>query len=46
MNLLKIFWEHPGLSGIINDTKWVSGFYLAAGADLLLHDAQYTEEEY
>ena len=35
-----------GSSGIINDTKWVSGFDLAAGADLLLHDAQYTEEEY
>ena len=35
-----------GPSGIIRDTKWLSGFDLAAGADLLLHDAQYTAEEY
>ena len=26
--------------------EWISGFALAAGADLLLHDAQFTEEEY
>jgi phosphoribosyl 1,2-cyclic phosphodiesterase len=26
--------------------EWVSGHELARGADLLLHDAQYTEEEY
>jgi phosphoribosyl 1,2-cyclic phosphodiesterase len=25
---------------------WTSGFELAAGADLLIHDAQYTDEEY
>jgi len=25
---------------------WVSGYSLANGADLLLHDSQYTEEEY
>jgi phosphoribosyl 1,2-cyclic phosphodiesterase len=25
---------------------WISGFELAANADVLLHDAQYTEEEY
>jgi phosphoribosyl 1,2-cyclic phosphodiesterase len=25
---------------------WTSGFALAEGADLLIHDAQYTEEEY
>ena len=26
--------------------EWVSGFDLAAEADLLIHDAQYTDEEY
>lgn len=26
--------------------KWVSGFYLAQDADVLIHDTQYTEEEY
>ena len=26
--------------------EWTSGHELAAGADLLIHDAQYTEEEY
>jgi phosphoribosyl 1,2-cyclic phosphodiesterase len=25
---------------------WISGYEVAAGADVLLHDAQYTEEEY
>ena len=28
------------------DIRWLSGSELAAGADLLLHDAQYTSEEY
>ena len=28
------------------DPEWVSGYDLAAGADLLIHDAQYTAEEY
>ena len=28
------------------DPEWTSGFHLAHGADLLIHDAQYTEEEY
>jgi phosphoribosyl 1,2-cyclic phosphodiesterase len=28
------------------DPEWTSGFDLAEGADLLLHDAQYTREEY
>ena len=27
-------------------SDWVSGFPIAAGASVLLHDAQYTEEEY
>lgn len=26
--------------------EWVSGFEIAAGADVLIHDCQYTEEEY
>jgi len=29
-----------------NDKKWISGFDLASSADLLLHDAQYTPQEY
>jgi ribonuclease BN (tRNA processing enzyme) len=28
------------------DAEWTSGFELAQGVDLLLHDAQYTREEY
>ena len=28
------------------DADWTSGFALAEGADLLIHDAQYTEQEY
>lgn len=35
-----------GRHGMIPDNKWVSGFDLAAGADILLHDAQYTSAEY
>ncbi|MDX5476811.1 MAG: MBL fold metallo-hydrolase [Cyclobacteriaceae bacterium] len=35
-----------GPSGMIQDEKWISGFDLIKGADLLLHDAQYTAEEY
>lgn len=35
-----------GRNGIIKDNKWLSGIDLAAGADLLLHDAQYTHQEY
>ena len=26
--------------------EWISGFSLAAGADVLIHDCQYTDEEY
>jgi phosphoribosyl 1,2-cyclic phosphodiesterase len=29
-----------------NDKNWISGFDLAFNADLLLHDAQYTPQEY
>jgi phosphoribosyl 1,2-cyclic phosphodiesterase len=35
-----------GLHGMLNDAKWVSGIDLAVDADLLLHDAQYSSEEY
>ncbi|MGI9437380.1 MAG: MBL fold metallo-hydrolase [Geminicoccaceae bacterium] len=28
------------------EPAWISGYELAAGADLLIHDAQYTNEEY
>jgi len=30
----------------MRDVRWLSGSELAGGADLLLHDAQYTSEEY
>jgi phosphoribosyl 1,2-cyclic phosphodiesterase len=35
-----------GAGRIPDDSDWVSGMGLAAGADLLIHDAQYTDEEY
>lgn len=35
-----------GQSGIIHDPKWISGFELADQVDLLLHDGNYTAEEY
>ena len=35
-----------GRNGIIKDERWMSGIDLAKGADLLLHDAQYTAAEY
>ena len=40
--------HEPYLGGQLIDlsTDWISGFDLAYGADLLLHDAQYTESEY
>lgn len=28
------------------DTDWISGFAIAAGVDMLIHDAQYTQAEY
>jgi phosphoribosyl 1,2-cyclic phosphodiesterase len=37
----------PYLTASLDDKpEWISGWALAAGADLLLHDSQYTEEEY
>jgi phosphoribosyl 1,2-cyclic phosphodiesterase len=35
-----------GNSGLHSDLKWLSGSDLALGADILLHDAQYTVDEY
>ncbi len=35
-----------GKSGLIPDNKWISGIDLAEDSDLLLHDAQYTQQEY
>jgi phosphoribosyl 1,2-cyclic phosphodiesterase len=33
-------------SGIGGDPEWMSGYDLSAGVDLLIHDSQYTPEEY
>src|SRR5436190_1815224 len=39
--------HEPYLTAALDDEpQWISGWALAAGADLLLHDSQYTEEEY
>ena len=42
--------DHEPALGLRNgrwpEPKWISGYDLAAGADLLMHDAQYTDEEY
>jgi phosphoribosyl 1,2-cyclic phosphodiesterase len=39
--------HEPYLTAALDDEhKWISGWALAAGADLLLHDSQYTGEEY
>ncbi len=35
-----------GSSNFPNDPEWTSGYDLAQGADLLLHDAQFAKEEY
>ena len=35
-----------GAGRIPSDTRWLSGYELAKGADLLVHDGQYTDEEY
>ncbi len=35
-----------GVRHFPGEPEWTSGFDLAAGADLLIHDAQYTAEEY
>ena len=40
--------HEPALSVDLSSVapEWVSGFDVAAGADVLIHDCQYTEEEY
>lgn len=40
--------HEPALAGDLGsaDPEWVSGFEVAAGADVLIHDCQYTEDEY
>jgi ribonuclease BN (tRNA processing enzyme) len=35
-----------GDKDFLGSTDWTSGFALMAGADLLIHDSQYTDEEY
>ena len=35
-----------GANGSLLSADWTSGYSLAAGADLLIHDAQFTDEEY
>lgn len=35
-----------GHNGMIKNAKWISGYDIAEGADLLLHDSQFTREEY
>lgn len=39
--------HEPYLTAALDDEpEWVSGWRLAAGADLLFHDSQYTDDEY
>ncbi|HSI81965.1 MAG TPA: MBL fold metallo-hydrolase [Solirubrobacterales bacterium] len=40
--------HEPALATSLRDLEpeWISGYDLARGADLLIHDAQYTDEEY
>jgi phosphoribosyl 1,2-cyclic phosphodiesterase len=42
--------DHEPALGLRDDQwlapEWISGYDLAAGADLLIHDAQYTDDEY
>ena len=35
-----------GANGLIENKKWISGFDLAENVDLLLHDAQYSTQQY
>jgi phosphoribosyl 1,2-cyclic phosphodiesterase len=35
-----------GNKGMIKENKWISGYDIAEGVDVLLHDSQYTPEEY
>jgi phosphoribosyl 1,2-cyclic phosphodiesterase len=40
--------HEPGLGAPLSelDDEWISGFELARGATMLIHDCQYTDEEY
>jgi phosphoribosyl 1,2-cyclic phosphodiesterase len=40
--------HEPGLGAPLSelDDEWISGFALAQGASMLIHDCQYTDEEY
>ena len=40
--------HEPALGGPVDDLEgeWITGFELAQGADLLVHDCQYRDEEY
>jgi phosphoribosyl 1,2-cyclic phosphodiesterase len=38
--------HEPVLGGLRGEPAWTSGYGLADGVDLLIHDAQYTSEEY
>ena len=40
--------HEPGLGSPLEDVgaEWISGYDLARGSDLLIHDCQYTDEEY
>jgi ribonuclease BN (tRNA processing enzyme) len=40
--------HEPALGSVVfpGDPAWTSGYALAEGADLLIHDSQYTDEEY
>ena len=40
--------HEPGLGAPLADLgeEWISGFDLARGASLLIHDCQYTDDEY
>jgi phosphoribosyl 1,2-cyclic phosphodiesterase len=40
--------HEPGLGAALGDLpeEWISGFELARGASLLIHDCQYTDDEY
>ncbi len=40
--------HEPGLGAPLSqlDDEWISGFELAHGASMLIHDCQYTDEEY
>jgi phosphoribosyl 1,2-cyclic phosphodiesterase len=38
--------HEPILAGPLIETEWLSGYVLARDVDVLLHDGQYTDEEY